>query len=389
MLGKYFDYNATTPLREEVASIVSEGLSLFGNPSSTHSFGQITRKRIELARYHVAELIGADSSEIVFTSGGTESINTVIKSICTKNREQPIHIITSLIEHSATLEVCGYLASQGIEVSYLPVDSNGIISIDDLKQAIRHNTVLVSLMYANNETGTLQAIQSMAIEAKKIKKDIFFHVDAVQAVGKIPINVKELGIDALSMSSHKLYGPKGIGALYLKEPGCLPAQLIHGGGQEFGIRGGTENVIGIIGFGEACRIVKNEVHEEYNRTLKLRKYFFEKLIGFNEDFEVNGALEDDRCLPNTINIAFLNVRAEALAALLNEIYGIAVSIGAACSSEKVQLSHVLLGLGLSEERVKSSIRISFGHYTDYEDINYLVDNLIKTVKQLRSMLPVV
>ncbi|MER2006139.1 MAG: cysteine desulfurase family protein [Psychrobacillus sp.] len=388
MLGKYFDYNATTPLREEVASIVCEGLTLFGNPSSTHTFGQITRKKIEIAREQVANLIGANSSEIVFTSGGTESINTVFKSICVKN-EQTIHIITSQIEHSATLEVCSYLASQGIEVSYLPVDSNGIISIDDLKQAIRHNTVLVSLMYANNETGTLQAIQSMAIEARKIKKDIFFHVDAVQAVGKVPINVKDLEIDALSMSSHKLYGPKGIGALYLKDQNHLPTQLIHGGGQEFGIRGGTENVIGIIGFGEACRIAETDLFEEYNRTLKLKKYFLEKMNDFNEDFIINGAIEDDKCLPNTINIAFLNVRAEALAAMLSEIYGIAVSIGAACSSEKVKLSHVLLALGLSEERVKSSIRISFGHYTDYEDINYLVDNLIKTVKQLRSMLPVV
>jgi cysteine desulfurase len=389
MLGKYFDYNATTPLREEVASIVSENLTLFGNPSSTHSFGQITRKSIELAREQVAKLIGANNSEIVFTSGGTESINTVFKAISTQNRVQPIHIITSKIEHSATLEVCNHLASQGIEVSYLSVDNNGIISMEELKQAIRHNTVLISLMYANNETGTLQFIRTMAIEAKKIKRDIFFHVDAVQAVGKIPINVNELGIDALSISSHKLYGPKGIGALYLKNLNSLPSQLIYGGGQEFGIRGGTENVIGIIGFGEACRIAKNELCEEYDRALKLRKYFFEKISEFDEDFKINGAIEDGRCLPNTINIAFLNVRGEALAALLNELYGIAISIGAACSSEKIELSHVLLALGLSEERVKSSIRISFGHYTEYEDINYLVDSLIKTVKQLRNILPIV
>ncbi|WP_107947212.1 cysteine desulfurase family protein [Lysinibacillus parviboronicapiens] len=388
MLGKYFDYNATTPLREEVASILVDNLLLFGNPSSSHSFGQLAKEKIEEGRSQVAALINADSSEILFTSGGTESINTALKGFFFACDKRPFHIITSKIEHSATLELCHYLASLGAEITYLPVDANGFIAIEDLVNAIHEHTALISIMYANNEIGTIQPIKEMAKAIKQINRDIFFHVDAVQALGKIPINVQDLEVDALSLAAHKIYGPKGTGALYLKKGNQQLVQLLHGGGQENGLRGGTENLLGIIGFGQACALATEELLQHKHNTVALRNYFLEKIKYAIEQIEMNSPEIEGDVLQNTFNISFTNIRAEALSVLLSQVYGIAVSIGSACSAEKAELSHVLLALGLSEERIKSSIRISFGLYTDYKDIDYLVDSLKEAVTRLRSILPV-
>ncbi|AVK82946.1 cysteine desulfurase NifS [Lysinibacillus sp. B2A1] len=388
MIGRYFDYNATTPLREEVASTMIENIMLFGNPSSTHSFGQLAKLKMEEARSHVATVINAEETDIFFTSGGTESINTALKGYFFSNDKRPFHIITSKIEHAATLEVCRYLSTLGAEITYLPVDTNGFIAIEDLKNAIQENTALVSIMFANNEIGSIQPIQEMVRVVKNINSNIIFHVDAVQVIGKIQIDVRDLGVDALSMAAHKIYGPKGIGALYLKNGERKLDQLLHGGGQEKGFRGGTENLLAIIGFGKACEIAKRELKPNANKIITLRSYFLDKLENSIEYYEINGSVLGENLLPSTINISFVNIRAEALAVLLSQTYGIAVSIGSACSADKANLSHVLLALGLSEDRIKSSIRISFGYYTDYKDIDYFIESLKASVNRLRSMLPV-
>lgn len=243
-------------------------------------------------------------------------------------------------------------------------------------------------MFANNEIGSIQPIQEMVRVVKNINSNIIFHVDAVQVIGKIQIDVRDLGVDALSMAAHKIYGPKGTGALYLKNGERKLDQLLHGGGQEKGFRGGTENLLAIIGFGKACEMAKEELMQNANKIIALRSYFLDKLENSIEHYEINGPVLGEDLLQNTINISFLNIRAEALAVLLSQTYGIAVSIGSACSADKANLSHVLLALGLSEDRIKSSIRISFGNYTDYKDIDYFMESLKASVNRLRSMLPV-
>jgi cysteine desulfurase len=387
MIGKYFDYNATTPLREEVVDVLKEHIFTFGNPSSVHSLGRIAKSKVQEAKLQVCKLIGAgEDNQIIFTSSGTEAVNFALKGYLHAFEGENVHIITTQIEHPATLEVCQFYENRGVEVTYLPANKEGIVQIESLEQAMRPNTVLVSIMMANNETGAIQPIKQMIQTIKAINPHVFFHVDAVQAVGKIPVYVMDLGVDALSFSSHKLYGPKGVGALYMKDPTSLQP-LVHGGGQENGWRGGTENVLGAIGFGIACSLAHEELHVQYDKMTKLKVYLLEKLQTSVADFYVNGTVDPSLSLPGTLNVSFAGIRSEALAAILNEIYGIAVSVGSACSSEKVKLSHVLQALGHSEDRIKSSLRISFGKYTTREDIDNLIQSLSQSVYTLRQMLP--
>jgi cysteine desulfurase len=383
-LNRYFDYNATTPLDPQVLNVIKENLHIFANPSSPHFLGYEAREKVERAREQVAHLIGASPNNIFFTSGGTEANNMVIKGWLHNFLGQPIHIITSAIEHPSVLEVFRYFERRGAVVTYVSVDSNGYINIDQLKNEIREETRLISVMFANNEIGTIQPIKEIAKIAKE--NNIFFHTDATQAVGKIPINVIGLEVDALSFSGHKFYGPKGIGVLYLKNPDKIEP-LLHGGGQEKGIRSGTENFLAIVGLAKACEIADQEIYEQREHCRHLRQLFIELIREEIPYCSINGSEDQLRTLPNTINVCLSDVRGEAVATMLSEVYGIAVSTGSACSTGKKNLSHVLKAIGLTEEQIRSSIRISFGKFTTDVDIQDFVQCLKTTVFHLRNILP--
>lgn len=388
MLRTYFDYNATTPIDESVAKAMSkEAFELFGNPSSNHQYGGSSKKKIEKSREEIAALIGAKPNEIYFTSGGSEANNWVLKGWIEQFRFDPIHVITSMIEHPSVLEVCKYLERYfNAEITYLEVDKNGFVSVDDLERSILPHTRIISLMMSNNEIGSIQPIQECASIAKRY--GIFFHTDAVQAVGRIRINIEELGVDALSFSGHKFYGPKGIGGLFLKESRALEP-LLHGGSQENGLRSGTENVISIVGLGEASAKIRQEFKEDYERIQAYKNLLLKQLIERIPYTCINGSTDQEHVLNNTVNISFENVRGEAVAALLNQIYGIAVSVGSACSSNKqASLSHVLTAIGLSEAQIRSSIRISIGKYTQKDDVFFLINALEHVVSKLRRMIPI-
>lgn len=387
MLTTYFDHNATTPVDDQVAQLMAaETQMTYGNPSSIHNIGVLARKKVEQVRSDIAQWLGAGEDEIFFTSGGSESNNWVIKGWVEQFRQESIHVITSSIEHPAVLEVCRHLQRQGrAEVTYLPVDRHGFFSPLDLERAIRPNTKLISLMLANNEIGTIQPIRECAEVAKKV--GVFFHTDAVQAVGKLSVNVNDLGVDALSFSGHKFYGPKGVGGLYLRKPHCLEP-LIHGGSQEQGLRSGTENLISIIGMGAAFNKFHRLLDHERERLQALKSLLMDQLTTRIPHVSMNGSVDRERTLCNTVNVCFGNVRGEAVSGLLSQMYGISVSIGSACSSnKKTVLSHVLQAIGLTETEIRSSIRISLGKDTRREDILHLVEALVKVVTQLRSMLP--
>ena len=351
----------------------------YGNPSSLHRYGRLSRKAVEKARKQIASLINADPSEILITSGGTESNNTVLRGMAMKNPS--CQIITSSIEHDAILEPCKKLSHHGFDVKYLPVDKFGMVSPEDLENEISKNTALVSVMFGNNEVGTIQPIAELARICGKC--DIPFHTDAVQAVGKIPIDVKKLDIDLLSISSHKLYGPKGIGALYVKKGINLDPVLL-GGGQEHGMRSGTENVANIVGFGKACEIAKNNLAENLAYVKKLRNSLIDKIIDEIPQVVLNGHPHER--LPSNVHFTFLGVNGEDLIIKLDE-YGVAASTGSACSVNTQKASHVLQAMGFSHEQITGSLRLTLGIFNNLTEIGQAVTALKKTVEELRSVSP--
>ena len=376
----YLDNAASTQIHDDVLDSMLPYLKeQYGNASSIHRYGRLARKAIEKSRKQIASLINADPSEILITSGGTESNNTALKGIVMKNSGN--HIVTSAIEHDAILEPCKKLNQDGLSVDYLPVNSVGMVDPTHLKNHISDDTCLVSIMFGNNEVGTIQQIS----EISKIchEYDIPFHTDAVQTVGKIPIDVKELNIDLLSISSHKLHGPKGIGALYIKN-GIEIDPVILGGGQEQGLRSGTENVANIVGFGKACEIAKNNLVENMKHVKKLRDILVEQVLDEIPEVTLNG--DPNSKLPNNAHFTFLGVNGEDLIIKLDE-YGIAASTGSACSVNTQRASHVLQAMGFSHEQITGSLRLTLGIFNDEKEIKQTVDSLKKIVAELRSFSP--
>lgn len=376
----YLDNAASTQIHEDVLNSMLPYLKeQYGNPSSLHRYGRLTRKAIEKSRKQIASLINAEPSEILLTSGGTESNNTALLGVAMKNTSG--QIITSLIEHDAILEPCKKLEQTGFDVDYLPVNEFGMVDSSVLKSHISDKTILVSIMFGNNEVGTIQAIS----ELSKIcnENNIPFHTDAIQAVGKVPLDVKKLGIDLLSISSHKLYGPKGIGALYIKN-GIDIDPVILGGGQEHGLRSGTENVASIVGFGKACELAKNNLNENITQMKKLRDNLVEKVLNEIPEVILNG--HPQFRLPNNAHFTFLGVNGEDLIIKLDE-YGIAASTGSACSVNTQKASHVLQAMGFSLEQITGSLRLTIGIFNDQKEIDQTVDILKKIIQELRSVSP--
>ena len=387
----YLDYNATTPLAKEVLTAMRPYLTReYGNPSSLHQIGQRSKKAIEEARQQIAEILGVvDPKEIIFTGSGSESDNLAIKGLAANFAGG--HIITSSIEHHAVLSTVEFLQKQGYSATFLPVDSTGLISVKDLVNHIRPETFLVSIMLANNEVGTIQPVAEIGQLLKEINKErqrqglgrIYFHTDAVQAAGKLPIKVKELGVDLLSLAAHKFYGPKGVGLLYCRQDVPVTA-LIHGGSHEYNRRAGTENVSGIVGMAAAWQLVVERMEEENQRLKKLRQLIIDEVKRNIANVRING--HPEKCLSNTLNISFEFIDGEALLLGL-DTEGIAVSTGSACASGVPEPSHVLLAMGLKAEVARSAIRISLGHYTSEEDIRYFLKKLAPLVENLRKISP--
>jgi len=378
----YLDYAATTPTHPEVVEAMLAYLSdVFGNPSSIHSFGQEAKAVVEESRDKIAALVGARSEEIVFTSGGTEADNFAIKGIAYANEGKGNHIITTTIEHPAVMETCKFLQKRGFEVTYLPVDSYGLVDPQDVKKAISDKTILISVMHANNEVGTIEPIAEIGKIARE--KGIYFHTDAVQAVGHIPVKVDELGIDLLAMSAHKLYGPTGVGALYIRK-GAKLIPFMHGGEQERRRRAGTENVPAIVGFGKAAEIAQGEIETEAKRLIYLRDKLIKGLVEQIEHIRLNG--HPTQRLPNNVNVSIEFVEGESM--LLNlDLEGIAASTGSACSSSSLEPSYVLLAMGLSHELAHGSLRFSLGRETTEEDIARVLEVLPRIITKLRAMSP--
>ena len=376
---KYFDNAATTRVKKEV---LEEMLPYFhekyGNPSSLYSIGRASKKAIEEARKKVANLMNANPNEIYFTGCGSESDNTIIKGIAHTNRKKGKHIITSQIEHPAVLHTCQVLEKQGFEITYLKVNKNGFIDIEELRNSIRNDTILITIMFANNEIGTIQPIEMVAKIAKMY--NILFHTDAVQACGNIPIDVKRMGIDALSLSGHKLYAPKGIGALYVKN-GIAFEKFMDGGHQEKNKRAGTENVAGIVGLGKACELAQIHLKDHMRQLKQLRDYFIAQVENKIEGAVLNGSKENR--LPGNANFSFSGIDGEAL--LLNlDAKGICASAGSACTSGSSSPSHVLSSIGLSNELAHGSLRVTFGEDNTKEDVDYLIENLCEIIAKLRK-----
>ena len=380
----YLDYAATTPVDPEVANAMATCLTLegvFGNPSSnTHYFGAEANALVDKARSSIAQMLNADPREIVFTSGATESDNLALKGVADAYASKGKHIITSMIEHKAILDTCKYLESCGFSVTYLKPDENGLHSLDQIKQAITTDTILVSLMMVNNEIGSIQPISQIGRLCRERK--ILFHVDAAQAAGKLPIDVVNDQIDLLSISGHKLYGPKGIGILYVRrKPKIKLTPLIHGGGHEYGYRSGTLATHQIVGLGQACEIATFTMDESLGKICKLNKQLLSGLSVLS-DIKVNGKLECN--FPGIINIIFKGVDGEALIMALNKL---ALSSGSACNSAVYQPSHVLSAIGLSNEMADQSLRISIGKFTTESDIDFAVAEIVRHVTRLRKLSP--
>ncbi len=378
----YLDYAATTPTHPEVVKTMLPYFSeASGNPSSIYSYGQEAKGAIEEARGKVADLIRAQSEEIVFTSGGTEADNFAIKGIAYANELKGNHIITSSIEHHAVIETCKFLERRGFRVTYLPVDEYGLVDPDDVRRAITDKTILISVMHANNEIGTIEPIAEIGRIAREA--GIYFHTDAVQMVGHIPVNADELGAALLSMSAHKLYGPKGVGALYIRK-GTKLIPFMHGGEQERRRRASTENVPGIVGFGKAVELAQQEMSEEAGRLAYLRDQLIKGLLEQIDHTRLNG--HPVKRLPNNVNVSVDFVEGESM--LLNlDLEGICASTGSACSSSSLEPSHVLLALGLSHEQAHGSLRFSLGKWTTEEEIGRVLKVLPKIVAKLRAMSP--
>lgn len=376
---RYFDHAATTYTKEEVLKEMIPYFTLnFGNASSMYSIGRKARKAVEEARQKIAKAIGANSKEIYFTSCGSESDNLALKGVAYANKERGNHIITTKIEHPAVLHTCQNLEKQGFSVTYLNVDSDGLISLEELEHAITNKTILISIMFANNEIGTIEPIKEIGKIAKQ--HNIYFHTDAVQAIGNVKIDVNELNIDLLSMSAHKFYGPKGMGALFVKN-GVKFEKIQDGGHQERNMRAGTENVPGIVGMGKAIELVY-ENFDEYNKKLTgLRDYYISQVEEKIPNVKLNG--HKVKRLPGNANISFIGVDGEAL--LLNlDMKGICASSGSACSTGLANPSHVLVAIGLQPEMAQGALRTTFGDENTKEDVDYLVQNLVEIVEKLRN-----
>jgi len=380
----YMDNHATTPLDPRVLEAMMPYLTgIFGNAASrNHSFGWEAEQGVEKAREQIARLIGATAKEIIFTSGATESTNLAIKGIAEMYRERGNHIITQVTEHKATLDTCKRLEKSGYRVTYLPVQADGLIDMEDLKRAMDDQTILVSIMYANNEIGVIQPVKEIGKLCHE--KGVLFHCDAVQAVGKIPVNVITDGIDVLSISGHKIYGPKGVGALYVRRrnPRVQISEQINGGGHERGMRSGTLNVPGIVGLGKACEICGEEMATEAAREIELRDYLKAKLEAALDYTQVNGNM--DHHLPGNLNMSFIYVEGESLLMGINDI---AVSSGSACTSATLEPSYVLKALGLGDDVAHSSIRFGLGRFNTKAEVDYVSDKIIAVVQHLRELSP--
>ncbi len=371
----YFDNAATTKLDEEVLKeMLPYLIQNYGNASSPYKLGRHSRKAVEISREKVANALNANKNEIYFTSGGSESDNTALFGIASAYSSKGKHIITSQIEHPAILETCKQLEKEGYEITYLPVDDNGAVSIEELKKAIKPSTILISIMFANNEIGTIQPIKEISTIAHS--HGIIFHTDAVQAVGNVKIDVKELEIDALSLSGHKFYGPKGIGALYVSE-NIKFNKFINGGHQEKNMRAGTENVAGIVGLGEAINLADKNLEKHQSKMTNLRNYFFEEILKNFKDVKINGDLSNR--LPGNANLSFKNINGNKILLDLDK-YGICISTGSACSSSSNNASHVLKAIKVPKDYINGSIRVTIGKNNTKEEVDYLLEKLKEIIK---------
>lgn len=387
----YFDYNATTPVCQAAIDAFSEAIAEFGNPSSKYGLAKSPKERLDEARNRIAQLIMADPDEITFTSGGTEANNWAMKgalyacgAMTPGADNKPAHIVISEIEHSSVLEVASFLERVfGFEVTRLRPNSEGLIQVESVRAALRPNTRLVSIMLVNNEVGTMQPIREIARLLHE--RNLHFHVDGVQAVGKIEVDVHDLDVDTLAFAGHKFYGPKGVGGLYIKR-GVKVEALLHGGGQERGLRGGTEAVASIVAMGAAAAWTGSGLHELQIKLAGFKHHMRDLLRERIPDIHFHGPEDESLQAPNTLSVCVPGIRAEALAALLDNMFGMQVSLGSACSNNKeISLSHVLVAMGLDEETIKSTMRVSFGHYTHENDLLRFADALGKGVNTLRRI----
>lgn len=377
------DYGAGMPLDPRVLKAMKPYFfERYGNPSSSHSFGNWAKEALFASREKVAHMVSAEKPrEIIFTSGGTESNNLALKGAALRNRTKGNHIITTAIEHMSVINICKYLQKEGYEVSYIPVNKQGIVDIEKLKEAITDKTILISVMYANGEIGTIQPIREIGKLARE--KNLMFHVDAVAAAGKVPINVKEENIDFLSLSSNDMYGPKGVGALYIKQ-GTKILPMIQGGGQESGLRSGTENIPGIVGMGKAAELAQTEMESEGKRLTELRNKLIDGVLNKIAYSYLNG--QPTKRLPGNANLRFSYIEGESLILGL-DMYGIQVSSGSACTSKTLEPSHVLTAIGLPHEEAHGSLVFTMGKQNTEEDVNYILQVLPDVVKRLRELSP--
>ena len=372
MSAIYLDYNATTPIDPQVAEAMLPYVhGMYGNPSSSHSFGLAARKGVDLARSQVAEMLGCGANELIFTSGGTEANNHAIKGVAFAHRQRGNHIITSAVEHPAVTEVCRYLETQGFRVTYLPVDEHGLVDVAHLKDALTAETILVTIMHANNEVGTIEPIAEIAEAAHAV--GALVHTDCAQSVGKIPVKVDDLGVDLLSIAGHKLYAPKGIGALYIK-PGVELEKFMHGANHEQNRRAGTENVIEMVGLGRACRLIEENLAEYSDHMREMRDRLEARLLESGADIKING--HPEKRLPNTSSISFRGLEADRILVALPTV---AASAGAACHSDQVEVSHVLAAMKVPMEYAMGTIRFSVGRFTTAEEIDRAVVEVCEVV----------
>ncbi len=383
MRNVYLDYSATTPVKEEVLKeMIPYFTEKFGNPSSLYDKGLEAKAAVDHAREQLAALINADPKEVFFTAGGTEADNWSLMGVADKLKDKGNHIITTKIEHHAILHSCEFLEKHGYEVTYLGIDENGRISLEELENAITDKTILISVMMVNNEIGTVQPIKEIGKIAKAHK--IIFHTDAVQALGNVPIDVKDMGIDLMSMSSHKIYGPKGEGALFMRK-GLRISNYIHGGAQENSKRAGTENLTGIVGFGKAAELARVNFDKHVQHCSELRNYLVDRILKEIPDTQLNGTMEGRH--PGNANITFKFIEGESILLLLNQ-FGISVSTGSACSSKSLEPSHVLVALGVPVEMIHGTVRFTVGDFTTKEDIDYVIEKLKIIVEKLRALSPI-
>ncbi len=380
MRNVYLDYSATTPVKDQVLQeMIPYFTEKFGNPSSLYDKGLESKDAVTHAREQVAELINAKPSEIFFTAGGTEADNWAVFGTAEKLKAKGNHIITTKVEHHAMIHSCAALEKDGFEVTYLDIDKDGFVDLKQLEDSITDKTILISIMLVNNEIGTIQPIKEAAAIAKRHK--VLFHTDAVQGLGNVPIDVKDMGVDMMSLSSHKIYGPKGVGALYIRK-GVSIANYMYGGAQENRKRAGTENLPGIVGFGKAAELAKANFDNHVKHCSQLRDYLKDRIINEIPDTFVNGTMEHRH--PGNLNVTFEYIEGEAILLLLNQ-FGISVSTGSACSSASLEPSHVLSALGVPVEMIHGTVRFTVGDFTTKEDIDYVVDNLKTVVAKLREI----